>query len=184
MSKIYEQIDEELADWIGQQRIFFVATAPLSVEGHVNCSPKGGDSFRVLSPLEVAYLDYTGSGIETAAHLRENGRIVIMFCAFEGKPRIVRLHGQGTVLLPGDARFNELIGLFPSNPGTRAIVLITLSRVSTSCGYSLPVYDYRAERDTLDRWAIAQGETGLTEYRAAKNCFSIDALPALTPTED
>src|SRR5579859_3338113 len=107
MSKLRDCIDEELAGWIRQQHVFFVATAPLSQDGHVNCSPKGGDSFRVLGPLEVAYQDYTGSGAETAAHLRENGRIVVMFCAFDGKPNIVRLHGHGAVLTPGSPRFEE-----------------------------------------------------------------------------
>lgn len=179
MSKVCEAIDKELAAWIGQQHLFFVATAPLSAEGHVNCSPKGGDAFRVLGPLEVAYQDYTGSGAETAAHLRENGRIVVMFCAFAGKPRILRLHGQGTVLLPDDARYEELAALFPPNPGRRAIVHITVSRVSTSCGYSVPLYDHRANRDALDKWAISKGEEGLAKYRATKNTVSIDDLPAL-----
>jgi hypothetical protein len=172
-------LDDALADWIRRQHLFFVATAPLAATGHVNCSPKGGDAFRILGPMEVAYQDYTGSGAETAAHLRENGRIVILFCAFEGKPQIARLHGTGQVLTPGHPRFAGLAGLFPTNPGTRAIVHVTVERVSTSCGYAVPLFDYQADRDILDRWAEAKGESGLNEYRAEKNAVSIDQLPAL-----
>jgi hypothetical protein len=162
------------------QRVFFVATAPLSADGHINCSPKGGDSFRVLGPLGVAYQDYTGSGAESAAHLRENGRIVVMFCAFDGKPEVVRLHGRGETITPANPRYAELAARFPTNAGARAIVHIELDRVSTSCGFAVPLMDYRADRDTLDRWAAAKGEEGLAEYRARKNARSIDGLPALT----
>ncbi len=178
MGKVLECIDDELAAWIGQQHIFFVATAPISANGHVNCSPKGGDSFRILGPMEVAYQDYTGSGVETAAHLRENGRIVIMFCAFNGKPNIVRLHGHGEVITRSDVRYDSLAERFPHNTGTRAIVLINVSRVSTSCGYSIPKYEFEADRDTLDKWATAKGEQGLAEYRVSKNAVGIDGLPA------
>lgn len=178
MSKRRESIDSELAAWIGQQRVFFVATAPLSSQGHINISPKGGEAFRILGPLEVAYQDYTGSGAETAAHLRENGRIVIMFCAFEGAPKIVRLHGHGTVITPGHDRFPELSARFPDNPGTRAIVHVAVNRVSNSCGYSVPLFDLRSYRDTLDRWAASKGPGELGSYRAAKNEKSIDGLPA------
>jgi hypothetical protein len=179
MSKQRECIDAALAEWIGEQRIFFVATAPLSAEGHVNVSPKGGDAFRVLGPMEAAYLDYTGSGAETAAHLRENGRIVVMFCAFSGGPKIVRLHGRGTVLRPGDAGHAALAGRFPENPGARAIVHIEVTRVSDSCGYSVPFFEHQGPRDTLDRWAQAQGPEKMAAYRAEKNRRSIDGLPAL-----
>lgn len=178
--KLHESIDSRIAEWISQQKIFFVATAPLSADGHVNTSPKGGDSFRILGPLEAAYQDYTGSGAETAAHLRENGRILIMFCAFEGPPKIVRLHGKGTVITEGHPRHAELSGLFPGNPGTRAIIHITVERVSDSCGYSIPYFDYREPRDTLDKWATVKGKDGLDEYRALKNQKSIDGLPAFT----
>jgi hypothetical protein len=184
MSKLRDDIDVELAGWIGKQHLFFVATAPLTPEGHINCSPKGGDSLRILGPREIAYQDYTGSGAETAAHLRENGRIVVMLCAFEGKPNIVRLHGQGEVLLPGHARFEALAVHFPPNPGTRAIVHVRVKRVSTSCGYAVPTFDFRAERDVLDRWAVAKGEEGLAEYRATKNEVSIDGLPAFSHREE
>lgn len=181
MSKQHEKIEPELADWISRQRIFFVATAPLSAEGHVNTSPKGGEAFKILGPLEVTYQDYTGSGAETAAHLRENGRIVVMFCAFEGPPKIVRLHGRGTLVTPDHPKFAELAALFPPNPGTRAYVHVTVNRVSDSCGFSVPFYDFKSPRDTLDQWAEKQGPEKLDEYRATKNVRSIDDLPAFTP---
>ena len=178
MSKQHQNIGPELAQWIARQRVFFVATAPLSAEGHINVSPKGGEAFRVLGPLEVAYQDYTGSGAETVAHLRENGRIVIMFCAFEGAPKIVRLHGRGRVIIPGQARFAEFAALFARNPGTRAIIHIAVTRVSDSCGYGVPLLDFRSHRDTLDRWAADHGPEKLASYRATKNGKSIDGLPA------
>jgi hypothetical protein len=178
MSKQLQEIDPELAVWIGQQYIFFVATAPLSCDGHINASPKGGDSFRVLGPMEVAYQDYTGSGAETAAHLRENGRIIIMFCAFGGPPRIVRLHGRGTVVESDHPRFAELASRFPENPGTRAFVHVTVTRVSSSCGYAVPRLEFKGHRDALDRWAVGKGPEKLKEYRAAKNQRSVDGLPA------
>ena len=179
--KVHETIDPKIADWISQQKIFFVGSAPLSADGHINISPKGGDSFRILGSLEAAYQDYTGSGAETASHLRENGRIVILFCAFDGPPKIVRLHGKGTVVMESHPRFQELSALFPDNPGTRAIIHIAIDRVSDSCGYSIPCFDYREPRDTLDKWAAAKGEDGLHEYRALKNLKSIDGLPAFGP---
>jgi hypothetical protein len=178
MSKQRESIDPELADWIRRQRIFFVATAPLSRDQHINASPKGGEAFRVLGPMEVVYQDYTGSGAETAAHLRENGRIVIMFCAFEGAPKIVRLHGRGSVIMPDHPRFAELVAGFPPNPGTRALIHVAITRVSDSCGFSVPLYDFREPRNTLDRWAEKQGPAKIGEYRSAKNQLSIDGLPA------
>ena len=184
MSKLLDCIDDKLAAWIGGQHVFFVATAPLAADGHVNCSPKGGDCFRVLGPLEVAFLDYTGSGAETAAHLRENGRVVVMFCAFEGKPNILRLHGRGETVTPAAAGYAPLAAHFPSNPGARSIVHVEIDRVSTSCGYAVPTFDFRADRDTLDKWAISKGEEGLASYRALKNAASIDGLPALPSHED
>jgi len=180
MSKLRDEIDAELAAWLGEQHIFFVSTAPLSAEGHVNCSPKGGDCFRILGPMEVAYVDYTGSGAETTAHLLENGRIVLMFCAFKGKPDIVRLHGTGEVIPLDDPRFTSLAEHFPYNPGTRSLVHVQVTRVSTSCGYSVPFMDYQQERETLDKWAAVKGEEGLAEYRALKNAQSIDGLPAFS----
>ena len=178
MSKQLPDIDAELAEWIGRQRIFFVATAPLSQDLHINISPKGGDSFRVLGPMEVAYQDFTGSGAETAGHLRENGRIVLMFCAFEGAPKVVRLHGRGEVITSEDARYTRLAAGFPTNLGARAIVHIRVDRVSSSCGFSVPFFDYKSDRDTLERWAEKQGAENLVTYRAKKNQVTIDGLPA------
>src|SRR5215207_991210 len=178
MSKQLDSIDEALATWIAAQRVFFVATAPLSASGHVNAAPKGGEAFRVLGPMEAVYQDYTGSGAETAAHLRENGRIVVMFCAFDGPPRIVRLHGAGTVVCPGQGRYEEFASLFPPNAGTRAFVHVAVDRVSQSCGWSVPNYEFRGQRDALDRWAALQGDEKLEAYRATKNVQSIDGLPA------
>jgi hypothetical protein len=180
MSKQRDNIDSDLAAWIARQRVFFVATAPLSADGHINTSPKGGDAFRVLGPLEVAYQDYTGSGAETAAHLRENSRIVVMFCAFDGPPMIVRLHGRGTVITPEHPRFSELAAHFRPNSGTRAMIHIAVTRVSDSCGYAVPCFDFREDRDTLDRWAAKKGPAGLADYRANKNQNSIDGLPAFS----
>jgi hypothetical protein len=183
MGKPIDGIDADLASWIARQHVFFVGSAPLAADGHVNISPKGGDSFRVLGPREVAYQDYTGSGAETAAHLRENGRIVIMFCALDGPPKIVRLHGRGTLLLPGDARYEELASLFPANAGSRAIVHVSVTRVATSCGFGVPLYEFQSPRDTLDRWAVTKGPEKLAEYRAEKNQISIDGLPGFEPSE-
>jgi hypothetical protein len=178
MSKSLPSIDSDLATWIAGQKIFFVGTAPLSADLHINISPKGGDSFRVLGPMEVVYQDYTGSGAETAAHVRENGRIVIMFCAFDGPPQIVRLHGQGRIVSLDESDFPKFETLFPPHQGTRAFVHVLLNRVSSSCGYAVPFFDFRAERDTLSKWSAAQGPEKLHAYRAKKNRQSIDGLPA------
>jgi len=151
MGKLYDSISPELAAWVQEQRMFFVATAPIASNGHVNTSPKSGDALRIIGPSEVAYQDYTGSGAETAAHVRENGRIVLMFCAFEGPPKIVRLHGTGTVIVSGHSRFAEIASHFPVNPGTRAFIHIAVTRVADSCGFSVPFYDFKSHRDTLDR---------------------------------
>lgn len=177
MAKLYEQIDDNLQGFIRAQHIFFVASAPLSAEGHVNLSPKGHDSLRILSPNRVAYLDLTGSGNETSAHLHENGRLTIMFCAFEGAPNIVRLFGKGRVVLPTDAEWAELSALFPTYLGARQIIVADISLVETSCGYAVPFMDYVGERDTLDRWAEAKGEDGLVTYHCEKNATSLDGLP-------
>ena len=182
MAKTFEKFDAKLSDWIGQQRLFFVASAPLTREGHINCSPKGGDSFRVLDPSTVAYQDLTGSGAETIAHLRENGRVVIMFCAFEGPPRIVRLHGTGEAITPGHADFATLAARFPPHLGTRAFIRVCVSRISDSCGYAVPLYDYRGDRDILDKWTQAKGPDKIKEYQLTKNTRSLDNLPALDET--
>ena len=178
MGKVVEEITDELRAFIERQPLFFVASAPLAAEGHVNLSPKGLDSLRVLGPRRVAYLDLTGSGNETAAHLAENGRITLMFCAFEGPPRILRLYGAGTVLLPGDAEWDALRPRFPDYPGVRQIVVVEVERVQTSCGFAVPRMELVGQRDTLHRWARGKGEAGLVDYRALKNARSIDGLPA------
>lgn len=180
MGKVYETIAPELAAWIAAQRIFFVATAPLARDGLVNASPKGMDSFRVLGPKRVGYLDLTGSGVETIAHLHENSRIVFLFASFDALPRIVRLHGRGEVVTPGDARWSTLRSSFPDHPGARAILCADLVRISDSCGYGVPRYDFAGERDTLSRSCAAKGEAGLERYRAEKNRVSLDGLPGLS----
>jgi hypothetical protein len=179
MGKRLTSIEPELAAWMAGQHVFFVGTAPLAQSGHINLSPKGGDAFRILGPMEVAYQDYTGSGAETAAHLGENGRIVIMFCAFAGPPKIVRLHGRGQVVTPGQAQYANLAAHFPANPGTRAIIQIAVTRVSSSCGFGVPLYDLHSPRETLEEWAKAKGPDGLAKYRELNNQTSIDGLPAL-----
>jgi hypothetical protein len=181
MSKRHENITPEISAWIREQRVFFVATAPGALDGHINVSPKGCDSFRVLGPLEVIYQDFTGSGAETAAHVRENGRIVVMFCAFQGPPKIVRLHGRAVLITVEHPRYAEFLELFLPNPGTRAFVHIRVDRVSDSCGYSVPLYQFQSQRATLDRWASRKTPEELKAYRAAKNRRSIDGLPELLP---
>jgi hypothetical protein len=176
MGKIYDSITPDLSDWLMQQKVFFVATAPLAQDGHVNCSPKGGDTFRVLSDHEVAYLDLTGSGIETAAHLQENGRILFMFCAFDGPPKIVRLHGTGQVIYPQDARFAAPLRAFTPHEGIRAIIRVSVSRISDSCGHGVPLMKFQARRDLIEKWCAVKGLDGLAEYRAEKNRLSIDGL--------
>jgi hypothetical protein len=178
MSKIYEEITPELAKWIGRQHLFFVASAPSGADGHVNCSPKGLDSFRILGPRSVAYLDLTGSGAETIAHLRDNGRIVFMFCAFSGPPNIVRLHGRAEVLTPDSPGWSELRPAFPDQPGARAIIRADISRVSDSCGYAVPVYEHVEDRRALTLWAEKRAEDELEAYRRDRNARSIDGLPA------
>lgn len=188
MGEIFEAIDDDLAGWIAEQPLFFVGTAPSGDTGHVNISPKGGTgTFRVSGPNDFAYLDLIGSGVETAAHLRENGRIVIMFCAFEGAPRIVRLHGTGRVVQQGEEGFDAAVSGFgddrPNN--LRSVVEVEVTRVSTSCGFAVPVMHYERERDQLDRWAEAKirqnGPDALADYIAVNNTTSIDGLPGIDP---
>jgi hypothetical protein len=177
MAKFYDSISPDLHEFIQQQHMFFVASAPLSAEGHVNVSPKGMDSLRVLSENRVAYIDLIGSGNETSAHLSENGRITFMFCAFNGKPDIVRLYGNGRAVLPSDTEWAELSSQFPAYINARQIITADIHMVQTSCGYAVPLMDFVADRDTLTRWAEAKGEDGLTAYVCEKNAKSIDGLP-------
>jgi hypothetical protein len=158
--------------------MFFVATAPLSPSGHVNCSPKGLDSLRVLNDRTVAYVDLTGSGAETAAHLQENGRIVLMFCAFAGPPKIVRFHGRADVVLPGSPEWVELMAKMPSHPSARAVVRVHVTRVSDSCGFGVPNMELVGERGVMERWVETKGLSNLPAYRREKNARSIDGLPA------
>jgi Pyridoxamine 5'-phosphate oxidase len=179
MGRVLDAISEQLAAFIEAQRVFFVATPP-SDGGHVNVSPKGLDTFTVLDANTVAYLDLTGSGVETIAHLRENGRITIMFCAFDGNPNIVRLYGRGDVLPTGTPEADALLSRFASYPGARSVIRVHLDRVSTSCGYGVPLLRYEGERDQLPKWADRRGPDGLVEYREQQNAASIDGLPGFT----
>jgi Pyridoxamine 5'-phosphate oxidase len=187
VGKQYDAIDGRLREWVEAQHVFFVATAPLAADGHVNLSPRGlRDTFRVLGPTTVAWLDLTGSGAETIAHLRENGRIVVMFCAFEGPPKIVRLHGSGRAVLPGDDGWDELVAAFGSaqHPGVRAVIVVDVTRISDSCGYAVPTLRFAAERDILDSSNGRKTDAELTAYRDRKNAASIDGLPALPVSTD
>jgi hypothetical protein len=183
VGKTYAALDASQQAFIEMQHMFFVATAPSGPEGHVNCSPKGLNSFRIVDSANVMYLDYVGSGIETVAHVRQNGRIVIMFCAFEGPPKILRLHGRATVLEPCDAEFTEHLAQFeaPQPQGIRSIIRINLTRISDSCGFGVPQYRYEGQRDQLQRWAERKGNEGLVRYKKEKNAVSIDGLPGLDP---
>jgi hypothetical protein len=176
MAKLFDCITEGLQQFIAAQQIFFVATAPLAA-GHVNLSPKGLNRLRVLAPDRVAYLDVTGSGNETSAHLQENGRITLMFCAFEEPPCILRLYGQGRTLLPGCAEWDEMYAQFAPIAGCRQIIVADIERVQTSCGMGVPLYDYVGQREVLVNWAQKKGEAGVREYQQQKNLVSIDGLP-------
>ena len=179
MGRVHDGIDDAMARFLGRQHMFFVATAPAALDGRINLSPKGLDTFAVLGPRTVAYLDLTGSGVETIAHLRENGRIVLMFCAFEGRPRIVRLHGRGEAVVGGDPRFGALAEHFPRHEAARAVILVDVQRVSDSCGYGVPRLLFEEDRPHLPEWARRKGPDGIAAYQASKNATSIDGLPGL-----
>ncbi|MEO6598119.1 MAG: pyridoxamine 5'-phosphate oxidase family protein [Planctomycetota bacterium] len=180
MGRVFPTIDDSVRAFLAAQHMFFVATAPSGSDGHVNCSPKGGDSFRVLGPTTVAYVDRVGSGVETIAHLRQNGRIVLMFCAFDGAPKILRLHGRGVTIEAGDAEFEVLLAKFDVPKfGVRAVIRVELSRISDSCGFGVPLLCYEGERDQLAKSAERRGEQGLRTYMREKNAQSLDALPGL-----
>jgi hypothetical protein len=179
VAKLYSTIDDSIRKFIEAQPLFFVGTAPLDSEGHINVSPKGLDTLRLLGPRTVAYLDLTGSGIETVSHLKENGRIVLMFCAFQGPPKIIRLHGRGRAIEPGQKEFRELAAHFPKLEGARTIVLVEVSRISDSCGFSVPLLKFERQRSQLTDWAHKLGPEELEEYRRRKNSRSIDGVPGL-----
>ena len=176
MASVFERIEPNLKEWIERQHVFFVATAPRTDDGFINCSPKGLDSLRVLDAKTVAYLDLTGSGVETIAHLKENGRIVIMLCAFEGLPRIVRLHGRGEVVQPGHRDFAGLAALFPKQSGVRSVIRVALTRIGDSCGYAVPLMDFVGDRDVLTKWADKKTPAGVVEYQREKNAHNLDGL--------
>ena len=188
MGKVFPEIDERLARWIRAQALFFVGTAPLAGDGHVNVSPKGPiEALQILDPHTVAYLDMVGSGAETIAHLRENGRIVIMLCAFAGPPRILRLHGTGRVVMAADAEFAALLERceFPEAAvpaARRSVVVVEIERIADSCGYGVPEMTFERLRPHLDAWAakgVSANDEGLIEYQREKNSLSIDGMPAV-----
>jgi hypothetical protein len=182
MGKIFSEIDEKLGAWLERQHLFFVGTAPLAEDGHVNISPKGDLRwFRILGPREVAYLDFVGSGAETIAHAKENGRIVVMFCAFDGPPRIVRLHGRASVTLAGEPGFDELAGRFdPPEHAVRSVISVEVERIADSCGYGVPLMRFDGKRSQYEQWVDKKvRDGGFDEYVAEKNAESIDGLPAI-----
>lgn len=183
MGKVYDSITEDLARWLGAQPMFFVATATSDPDTRVNVSPRGLDTFRVLGPDRVAWLDLTGSGVETIAHLGIDGRITLMFCAFDEPPQIIRLHGHGRVYDPGDADFGELRPNFPDLPDGRAIIDVAVERIASSCGYGVPRMELLGPREQLLDSARRKGPEKLAEYRARRNAQSIDGFPGLVPDQ-
>jgi hypothetical protein len=183
MGKVYGSITEDLALWLGAQPMFFVATATSDPDTRVNVSPRGLDTFRILGPDRVAWLDLTGSGVETIAHLGVDGRITLMFCAFDDPPQIIRLHGHGRVHEPGDADFGELRPTFPDLPDGRAIIDVAVERIASSCGYGVPRMELLGSREQLLDSARRKGPEKLAEYRTRRNAHSIDGLPGLVPDQ-
>lgn len=182
MGRTYDTIDSRLAEWLTAQPVFFVASAPLAGDGMVNCSPKGNrGELAVVGPRTVAYLDQTGSGVETIAHVRENARVTLMWCAFDGPPRIVRIHGSGRVVHPSEPEFETLSGNFrhPDGPGVRAVVVVEARRISDSCGYGVPLMTFVSHRATMDDWAQRKGVEGIAAYQAENNARSLDGLTGL-----
>ena len=175
MAKFYSELNQTQRDFISRQHMFFTATAPR--DGRINLSPKGMDSLRILGDRQAAYLDVTGSGNETAAHLMENGRMTLMFCSFEENPLILRLYGRGHSVHPHDPQWDALQQHFKALPGARQIIVLDIDSVQTTCGYAVPLFDYQGERETLARWAEKKGEQGIRDYWSEKNQISIDGLP-------
>lgn len=184
MGKEYTRIDERVRQWLAQQHMFFVATAPRSASGLINCSPKGHDTLRVVDDHTLMYLDYAGSGVETIAHLKENGRIVIMLCAFQGPPKIFRFHGRGEVVTPNQKEFKALFAAFDKDPaGVRSIIRVHVSRISDSCGYGVPYLDYARERPSTQNYIDKTGAPAIRDYVREQNAASLDGLPGLKPEE-
>jgi predicted pyridoxine 5'-phosphate oxidase superfamily flavin-nucleotide-binding protein len=193
VGKVFDRIDDHLREWIAGQSLFFVGTAPLAEDGRVNVSPKGPiGALRVLGDHTLAYLDVVGSGAETIAHLRENGRIVVMLCAFDGPPRILRLHGRGRIVTPEEAEFDELLEQaqfdeFTADEARRAVIVVEVERIADSCGYGVPLMSYEGTRPHMPAWAEKKlrvgGTAAIDAYKAEKNSVSIDGLPALSGPE-
>jgi hypothetical protein len=175
MAKFFDQLNPTHIEFMRQQKLFFTATAPLA--GRINLSPKGMDTLRIVDASTVAYLDLTGSGNETAAHIADNGRMTIMFCSFTDKPLILRLYGQGEVITPKHSQWQRHMDNFKSMPGMRQIIVLHIDSVQTSCGYAVPLYSYEGERETLARWTEKKGENGIRQYWQDRNQTSIDGLP-------
>ena len=183
MGKEYTEIDDRIHKWIGRQQVFFVSTAPTASDGLVNCSPKGLDSLRVLGPRSIAYVDTGGSGIETVAHLKDNGRITLMLCAFDGPPKIFRFYGKGDVIEPHHDDFESLLAEFPTMPAARNIIRIHVERIIDSCGYGVPLYEFKSHRDSLPNYFSNQSDEDILAYRHDRNSESLDGLPGLTVPE-
>jgi hypothetical protein len=179
MGKEFQEIDEHIQRWIEKQHMFFVSTAPLAGDGLVNCSPKGLDGLRVLGRHQIAYADAGGSGIETVAHLKENGRIVVMLCAFDGPPKIFRFYGTGRAVEPHDAEFASLVPLFPGMPAIRNIIVVDVDRIRDACGYGVPLYEFKGERESLGNFVAGKSEDEMLAYRKEKNAVSLDGMPGL-----
>lgn len=180
MGKVYESVNDDVAAFIDDQKIFFVATAPKADDGLINCSPKGiKETFKIIDPRTVAYLDFTGSGVETIAHLKENGRIVIMFCAFTGAPNILRIYGKGEVIEAHHRDFDDLYARFDDYVDVRSIIRVDIGRIADACGFGVPLYEFKAERETLFKHARNKGQKEMAEYRSRKNQRSLDGLPGL-----
>ncbi len=176
MAKFSDKIDDKIRKFIGEQKIFFTASAPLE-GGRINLSPKGIDTFCVLDENAVCYLDLTGSGNETAAHIVENGRLTIMFCSFDGAPLILRLYGIGEVVHQSSEKWKDLSANFADFAGTRQIIVLHVESLQTSCGFGVPVYEFKEDRNQLIKWAENKGEDGIENYWSEKNRTSIDGLP-------
>ena len=184
MAKTYDAIGPEVREWMAEQHMFFVATAPRSDAGMINLSPKGHDTLRILDDHTLAFLDYGGSGIETIAHLRENGRIVVMMCAFAGPPKIFRFHGSGDVITPKDPEFETLSEAFDrSELGIRAIIRVNVTRISDSCGFGVPLYEYQEQRRTSPNFIRSHGTERIRAYQEENNLESLDGLPGITVGE-